>query len=267
MMKKKHTHTGAHSIDYFAYASGLNGWNAAFKTVFSMGSLILCITADHIFVSLFFILAMSVLIIIPGKLPVHDYLALLCIPVFFMLMSGITIAFDISLAARGDYCWKIGCFFFSVTHASLWYALSLTLRALGAVSAMYLLTLTTPACEIVSVLRRLHLPKIFIELMYLIYRFIFILLDAHSRMREAAASRLGFRDFRTSCRSFGGIAGNLRICSMRRARVYYDAMLSRCYDGDMRFLEPKKTVRSRHILLAGAVWLAALLIWLAGKGG
>lgn len=132
---------------------------------------------------------------------------------------------------------------------------------------MYFLTLTTPACEIVGVLRRAHVPKLIIELMYLIYRFIFILLDIYGRMREAAESRLGYRDFRTSCRSFGGTVGNMLVLSMRKSGTYYDAMLSRCYNGEIQFLEPEKPVHMQQYLLAGAVWSAAAAIWLLTGGG
>lgn len=50
--------------------------------------------------------------------------------------------------------------------------------------------------------------------MYLTYRFIFVLLDTYGRMYDAAAARLGWRDFRTSCRSFGGTAANLLVVAL-----------------------------------------------------
>lgn len=265
--KTRHTHTGVHSIDYFAYTSALSGWNAAFKVVFSLISLIFCIAADHLFVSLFFVAVMMALIVGWGRLRMHEYLALLSIPIFFMALSGITIALNVSRAAQGEYCWNLGWFYLYTNRSDLWYAVSLTCKAFGAVSAMYFLTLTTPACEIVGVLRRAHVPKLIIELMYLIYRFIFILLDIYGRMREAAESRLGYRDFRTSCRSFGGTVGNMLVLSMRKSGTYYDAMLSRCYNGEIQFLEPEKPVHMQQYLLAGAVWSAAAAIWLLTGGG
>lgn len=75
--------------------------------------------------------------------------------------------------------------------------------------------------------------------MYLIYRFIFVLSDTHSQMKQAAVSRLGTCDFRTSCRTFGSTAGNLLVASLKKADTYYDSLLSRCYDGD----QLKKEIR------------------------
>lgn len=108
---------------------------------------------------------------------------------------------------------------------------------------MYMMTLATPASEMIGVLKRIHVPKMIVELMYLIYRFIFVLSDTHSQMKQAAVSRLGTCDFRTSCRTFGSTAGNLLVASLKRADTYYDSLLSRCYDGDLCFLEEEKRIR------------------------
>lgn len=263
-----HGHTGVRSIDYFAYTSGLCGWNAAFKMVFSLSMLIFCIAADSIPVSLFTLSAMTVLIVGLGGLEMRHYLALLSVPLGFLVMSGLTLALHASGAPQGEFFLHLHFFYVYTSSVDLFYALSLTLKALGAVSCMYLMTLTTPASEIVGVLRRAHVPKIMVELMYLIYRFIFILLDVHGRMHAAAASRLGHRDFRASVRSFGGIAGNLLVLSMRRASTYYDAMESRCYGGEMRFLEQEKPARAWQIVLAGGILAAAfVLLQLTERGG
>ena len=141
-------------------------------------------------------------------------------------------------------------------------AVLLFTRALGAVSAMYMMTLATPASEMIGVLKRIHVPKMIVELMYLIYRFIFLLSDTHSQMKQAAVSRLGTCDFRTSCRTFGSTAGNLLVASLKKADTYYDSLLSRCYDGDLCFLEEEKRIRGSqaaaaagYLLLIAAVWI------------
>ena len=261
-MRAGHSHAGVQSIDYLAYQSRLSGWNAGFKVVFAVVTLVLAVAANDLWVSLTLLAAMSGLVVCAGGLPFGVYLRLLRIPAPFLLLSVLTIACDISRLPQGEFCLDLGWFCLHTGRAALWGAALLLARAFGAVSAMYFMTLTTPACEIVGVMRCAHLPGLVVELMYLIYRFIFILLGVHSRMRTAAASRLGYRDFRTSCRSFSGTAGNLLVLSMRKANTYYDAMLSRCYAGDMRFLEPVKPVTARQIACAAAVWAAAAAAWL-----
>ncbi len=81
-------------------------------------------------------------------------------------------------------------------------------------------------------------------------------------MRISAESRLGFRDFRTSCYSFGQIAGNLFIVALKKANAYYDAMEARCYDGTFAFLEEEYRANPRHLIAAGIYFAALSIFWI-----
>ena len=142
---------------------------------------------------------------------------------------------------------------------------NLVLKALGAVSALYMMTLTTPLSEIIAVLRKAHVPKLIIELMNMIYRYIFIMIDTHSRMKNSAESRLGYCDFKTSCYSFGQVASNLLVVSLKRGNNYYNALEARCYNGDLQFLEEKKQVKAGQVVMAVIFIIILLLIWFFTK--
>ena len=133
------------------------------------------------------------------------------------------------------------------------------MKAFGAISAMYMMILTTNSCEIISVFKKLHIPNIIIDLMNMIYRFIFILLDVHANMKNSAESRLGYVDFKTSCYSFGHTAGNLLIVSLKKANSYYNAMESRCYDGQMSFLEEDKKIENKQVI-GMAIYILILIL-------
>jgi len=111
------------------------------------------------------------------------------------------------------------------------------------------------------VLRKAHVPKLIVELMNLIYRYIFILLDVYTKMRNSAESRLGYGDFKTSCYTFGSIASNMLVVSLQKANTYYDAMEARCYDGDLIFLEQDKKVEAIQIVVAVAFIIFLILLW------
>lgn len=263
LTQHRHTHSGVHSIDYRAYISGINNWNPAFKTVLAVGTLMICIAANSLWVSLAVILAMGWVSVKFGGVPLHEYVALLRIPLVFLLLSGIAVACDPAKAPIGDWNVSLHWFYISFTAGRVRFALLLTCRALGAVSAMYLLALSTPASELAGVLRRAHLPALLTELMYLIYRFIFILLDTNNRMKDAAESRLGYRNFFTSCRSFGASAGSLLIIALRKSGTYYDAMVSRGYTGEMCFLEMQRPVQPGQALYAAVFWVMLVALRLA----
>lgn len=258
-MAHRHAH-GPRSIDRLAYQSGMRSWNPAFKTVLAVGTLVLCLAADRPAVSAAVILALAALQKGKGKLPLRAYFGLLLVPLAFLLLGGAAVACDVSAVPVGDWQVRLSWFYVCASADSIRFAAALVLKALGAVSVMYLLAFTTTACELVDVLRHAHLPPLLCELMYLIYRFVFVLLDMYGRMWQAAGARLGWRDFRTSCRSFGGTAGNLFVLALRRSRVYADAMTARGYDGDLRFLEEEKPVRGTQIVWMVLFWAALIVL-------
>ena len=99
-----------------------------------------------------------------------------------------------------------------------------------------------------EVLRKMRLPALLIELMMLIYRFIFLLLETASAIMTAQESRLGNRDYRTKVRSFGAMASTLFVQSMRRSDALYDALESRCYDGTIRVLSQERPTKKKEIV-------------------
>lgn len=255
-----HKHGGSIlSVDYYAYASHMRSWNATFKIIFSMLCLLLCLILNNIYVSIAVILIMGYMTVVIGGLELDHYISMLLIPIVFLLFGSAAIAVGFSWNPVGQYNLNVfGWFYIYCSQASLWKASCLIFKALGAVSALYMMTLTTPLSELIVVLRKAHIPKVIIELMNMIYRYIFIMLDTHSRMKNSAEARLGYVDFKTSCYSFGQVASNLLIVSLKRGTDYYNALESRCYNGDLQFLEEEKPIRKTQV--AGAAVVVALLI-------
>lgn len=255
-----HKHGGSVlSVDYYAYASHMRSWNATFKIIFSMLCLLLCLILNNIYVSIAVILIMGYMTVVIGGLELDHYISMLLIPIVFLLFGSAAIAVGFSWNPVGQYNLNVfGWFYIYCSQASLWKASGLIFKALGAVSALYMMTLTTPLSELIVVLRKAHIPKVIIELMNMIYRYIFIMLDTHSRMKNSAEARLGYVDFKTSCYSFGQVASNLLIVSLKRGTDYYNALESRCYNGDLQFLEEEKPIRKNQV--AGAAVVVALLI-------
>ena len=57
--------------------------------------------------------------------------------------------------------------------------------------------------------------------------------------------------FRTSCMTFGNIAGNMLVVSLKKANAYYNAMEARCYEGELLFVEEEKKMSRNHLIMAG----------------
>lgn len=256
-----HKHGEGFVIDMHAYASKINSWNPAFKVTLALVMLILCIALNNPCVSLAVLVAMTYLTMVKGGLSAREYLSVMMIPIVFILLGTLAIAIEFSFQPIGQYQLHCGFFYIYTSQAKLTEMLFLILKVFAAVSALQMMTLSTPSSEIISVMRKAHVPKLIIELMNIIYRYIFILLDVYSKMKNSADSRQGYCDFRTSCYTFGRVAGNMLIVSLKKANLYYDAMEARCYDGEMLFFEEEKTVRADQIIAAVILVLMLVALW------
>ncbi|MVX66065.1 cobalt ECF transporter T component CbiQ [Clostridium chromiireducens] len=259
--KIRHKHGEGYSIDFYAYASKIRHLNASFKVYLSVLTLIFCIVLDNPYVSVGVIISMAYITVVKGEIPLYEYLSILSIPITFILLSTFTIAIDFSKQAVGEYNLYIGFCYVFTSAVQIKKMTFLILKVFAAISALQMMTLSTPSSEIIYVLRKAYVPKIIIELMSLIYRYIFILMDVSTKMNNSAKSRQGYCDFKTSCYTFGSIASNMLIISLKKANAYYDAMEARCYDGELVFLEEDKNIEVKHIVLASVFIIFLILLW------
>ncbi|MBW7571289.1 cobalt ECF transporter T component CbiQ [Caproiciproducens faecalis] len=256
------------TTDCYSYLSALGEWNTVYKVVFSVGALVTVIAADSVGISavtLFFMMFLSVGV---GKIPGRDYFRLMKVPAAFILLGGAAIV--VQFGSGDGSLFRTGFFWTNlfITESSLSLGLHVTLKAFSAVSALFLMTLSTPMGEIISVFRKIRVPVLILELMHLIYRYIFILSETNQRQKDAAGSRLGYCDLTTSLRTFSGELANLLIMSMKKAETYYDAMEARGYEGNALFWEEKRPLTAKQ-LLYGGLYLAILagafcLVWRRG---
>lgn len=252
-----HGHGGMLHIDQIAQRSGLIHINPGCKVAFAVAALVLCVASPSPLPPLAALATMAAFTIRWGRVPFSRYRSLLLLPASFVAMSTAVILFDFSTAPQGLLDLPLFGGYLSVTADGRRDAILTACRALGAVSCLFFMSLTTPLHEIVGVLRRIRVPAIVIELMYLIYRFLFILLDRQQQRITAADARLGFGRPGQSLRTYGRLSAGVLAEAFRRASQCFDAMEARCYDGSLRFLEREKPLRAKHVAFA-CCYLAAL---------
>lgn len=235
------------SIDMYAYHSKINSWNPSLKVALAVIMLMLCILFDNLYVSGLVVLLSAFVTVGLGKMPLREYMKLLSVPVAFLVVGSVVIAFNLAGTEQGLAGVWLPFGYLFVTQDSLNTVMHLWGKAFGGLSAMFMMSLSTPSGEIFSVLRKVKVPQLVIELMNMIYRFIFVMIDTFSRMNNSAESRLGYTDWRTALHTFGHITSNLLVVSLKKGSNYYDAMESRCYDGELVFWETEKKITSAQI--------------------
>lgn len=136
-------------------------------------------------------------------------------------------------------------------------AVTLMIKGIFAVSAAYLLMITTSIRALCYALRQLHVSKMLVTVFMLIYRYIIVFLKETERMTDAYMLRApGQRGIHYKV--WGTFVGQLLLRSMDRAQTVYDSMVLRGYDGEFYLRHKKKAGKGDYMY--AAVWGAILLL-------
>ena len=250
-------------IDKLSYQSKLRYVNAGEKFGFSVATLILCVASRSVLLGILVFAVMGILTVWKGGIPLWRYLKLMTIPLTFLMLNVVILGLSIRRTPLEVFAISFGNWYLTASKETLYYAFQIFVTAMASVSCLYFLSCNTPMTDILNVLKKLRCPKLLIELMMLIYRFIFVLFETTSSITVSQQSRLGNRDFRTRVRSFGMMGASLFILALKRSNALYDAMESRCYDGSIRVLsreQPAKAGEITAIILYEAVLAAVWLL-------
>lgn len=253
--------------DRYAYQSRMRRVSPMPKLLLTAVSLVLCLCCDSIAVGLATLVGMGVLTWLLGGLSPRVYLHFLKIPLAFLLIGSITVLIhSYPTGAAVLAAVPVGSRLWGFDAAALRQASTLFCKAMGAVACMYFLTLNTPVTDVTMAMEKLHVPKLLVELMELIYRFIFVLSETAGSIRTAQASRLGYQGLRRSLSSLGTMASLVFLRAWRRADRIYAALESRGYTGNLTTL-PGDYAPGRGLYpLALAVAAGQLAILFAERG-
>ncbi|WP_260286200.1 cobalt ECF transporter T component CbiQ [Peribacillus aracenensis] len=241
-------------IDKYAYFNGLKDVHPLEKMVFALSLLLFSLTVRDMTVSLITFTVMSALIIFAAKIPFSYYLKLLLLPGFFILSGTITILFSFTSKFTSLsniwWSWKVGNWQIFISDDSIGTVIDLIIVVLGSISCLYFLTLTTPITVILSVMRKLKVPSLLVDLIELTYRFIFIFLETALAIHQSQASRLGYGSLRKGIRSLGLLTSSLFLGVLQRSGHLTMAMNARGYQENLSYIEDTYTYSSRNWLIA-----------------
>lgn len=268
-MAHSHSHHagGILTLDTLAAHSGLRGVSPALKTFFSVATLLLCVGAADAVVGMAVAVSMIVMMWKLSKIHLESVMRLLRIPLLFLLASYLVILLEWMKSPGGIWQLQLGGGWLGITENSLHQAVTLFFQAMGSVCCLFFLSTSTPMPQLIEVLRKCHLPELMIELMYLIYRYLFVLLEVQRQMTVAATARLGYADWKRSLITVGKISGGLLASSFRRSNACYDAMEARGYQGKLVFLSHTPKLRMEHVGVALAYGVLLCLLILIRKRG
>jgi cobalt ECF transporter T component CbiQ len=263
--RHRHNHEEGHSnisgqIDSYAYTNGLAQTSPTTKIFLATSMLLLSALSFSPIVPIIVFIITVTLILAVAQIPGRFYLDLLTYSIAFAALSCIFLALFFgngTVLIEMPFPW----FTWTIYNNGIIIAITTFFRVLGAVSAMFFLVLTTSMTDLFVSLRKIHIPKIFIELSLLIYRYIFVFMEITSRMNTAQKLRLGQRGWIGRIRSTALLTANLFRRTMEQGERTFIAMNARGYDGNIRVLEDQP--KPSKAVLAGILVLDILLVLIA----
>jgi len=221
-------------IDKYAYFNALKDVHPAEKFAFAILTMLITVSSDSLIVPVAAFLCMSGAILFGARIPVLFYGKLLLLPLFFLAAGAGSVAiemnsrnmlFDVTLFGN-----RLG-----ISLYGLHLALKILMKSLGSVSCLYFLILTVPVTEILHILIKLKTPRLFVELLAIVYKYIFLVFETMSRIYVSQKSRLGYQSYGRGFRSLGRLAASTFIISLKRYEDMYNALESRCFTGQLHF--------------------------------
>ena len=167
------------------------------------------------------------------------------------LMTGRT-----PLAAADLGPWRI-----AVTREGLLAGSLCGARVLGSFSVLLVLCLATSVEDLFAALRWARMPRTWIEIGTLMYRYTFTLFDQAMGVLTAQRIRLGYAGIRRSLGSLGSLAGVVALRSIDQAQRTHEAMVARGYHGLLPIPSlPPLSRRDRWIIVASVAVIASVTL-------
>jgi cobalt/nickel transport system permease protein len=223
-------------LEDIAQKNGLREINTYLKLLTGIGAILLCLLSMSYLPPLFIAIVLTGAIVFLARVDAKTYAELFIVPLWFALMS---VAGIILITGGQEVFWSwdlLPWFSLSITRESINQGVFVFCRVIGGMSAMLFIALTTPMTDIFIVFRQCRLPEVVIDLMMIIYRTIFILMDHVVQIYHAQVMRLGYSTRRESIHSFASLCGAAFIASWESGEDLIRAMDARCYDGKFALL-------------------------------
>lgn len=205
-----------------------------------------------------FILVISLVLCTMMKIPLRVFLLRFSEP-FFIACVIILLKF-ISCGQEVIFSIKVCGIAITGYNDGLINGLQIASRILGAVSIMIVLGFSMPFIEFMSALSWMRMPKGFVEILMLAYRYVFLLLEDAMIIYHAQKNRLGYSNIKQGLCSFGTLTGSLVLKAFDHSQHVTVAMIQRGYDGNIPMLKHKpfkffEVVAGFFIIIAmGVVW-------------
>ncbi len=154
--------------------------------------------------------------------------------VLIIFLFPLSASIFIPIANRGSSVFSIdlGPFVLNVTDQGLMIFYTTIIKSFFSIVIFTALVVSSRDIELLGGLRKIHFPKIMVSIIFLMYRYIFLIRDEARAGQIAINSRVFERSYNNVNKRLAFLAGTLFIKSFDRAENIYKSMESRGFEGE-----------------------------------
>lgn len=188
---------------------------------------------NYLILLMYFIPAIAAILIFRPGLP------LFIKRVLFLFLFPLSISIFIPFANTGNVIYSIDVNFFAinVTDKGIMIFFTAIIKSFLSIMIFTALIISTRDIELLMGLRKIYLPKIIVSIIFLMYRYIFLIRDEAKAGQMAINSRVFQKSHHSVNKKLSYLAGTLFIKSFDRAENIYKSMESRGFDGEFHETE------------------------------
>lgn len=253
-------------LDTLAYTNRLRGLPPEHKLILAIATLIISL-CTHPVIQVLTALWMGVWTVIYARIPAGIYLKLLLFASFFWLTSlpalvlnGVSVADFSSVQLDSWSGLTLAHYYVYISRSGSHQALAILTRAIASLSCLYFVMLTIPFTELLQTLRRIGFPVLLTDLLLVMYRFIFVLLDTATELWTAQQARGGYRTVAIGMKSLALLIGQLLKRTLENYRQVSLSLASRGFNGEFRVWHESRYHPSKRYTIEAIFGCAILIV-------
>lgn len=149
----------------------------------------------------------------------------------------------IPFANKGNILLKynLNLFNITITDNGVTIFFTVLLKSFISIFILSALVISTSDNELLHGLRKIHVPAILVTIIFIMYRYFFVIKEESYTGQLAIKSRIFKKSYKTLNKRLAFLAGNLLIKSFDRAENIYKSMESRGFDGNFYLTEKNES--------------------------
>ncbi|MCL2296261.1 MAG: cobalt ECF transporter T component CbiQ [Methanomassiliicoccaceae archaeon] len=219
------------SVDTAAYKSPMLSWSPLAKLFLILSLLVLDIASKTIWMSVFACAIGLTLFLYASSLRPPKALMLLFVYAQVLIIISAFIFMIVTPGASVASWW-----FLNFTDAGISFAMLIYARATAALLLLYSFAVSTPVPHLAEAMKKLRFPDVFVELMVLMYRYTFLLMETAEKMHLVAECKFGYAGYKKSMSTTSKLAVGVFMRSLDTAERGQVALQCRNYRGEFKSL-------------------------------